>query len=156
MACSAQDGSLWIALFGTNKLGHLDPATAKLAEITLPESGARPRRLAITPDGRIWYSDYARGYLGMYDPRSKVAREWRTPSDTGNTYGIGVAPDGAVWVNDARHGTMIRFDPATEHMESVLIPTRGSVVRNVTIDSTRHRLWIAESGVNRIGRIDLK
>lgn len=152
----APDGSLWMALFGTNKLGHLDPATAKLTEITLPESGARPRRLAITSDGRVWYSDYARGYLGMYDPRTKVAREWKTPNDTANTYGIGIAPDGAVWVNDARHGTMIRFDPATEHMESVQIPTRGSVVRNVTVDSTRHRLWIAESGVSRIGRIDLR
>jgi hypothetical protein len=30
------------------------------------------------------------------------------------------------------------------------------VIRNVTIDSTRNRLWIAESGVSRLGRIDLK
>jgi streptogramin lyase len=48
------------------------------------------------------------------------------------------------------------FDPKTEKMEVVPIPTRGSVVRNVTVDSARNRLWIAESGVSRIGRIDLK
>jgi virginiamycin B lyase len=156
----APDGSLWIALFGTNKLGHLDPKTAKLTEIDLPDSGTRPRRLCITSDGRIWYSDYSRGYLGMYDPKTKATKEWKTPSDqpgsTSNPYGIGVAPDGAIWVNEARQGTMVRFDPVTEHMEVVPIPTRGSVVRNISFDSTRHRLWIAESGISRMGRIDLK
>jgi len=152
----APDGTIWVALFGTNKLGHIDPATAKLTEIDLPDAGARPRRLALTSDGRVWYSDYARGYLGMYDPKTKAAREWKTPEDNSNPYGIGIAPDGAVWFNEARQGNMVRFDPATEKMEVVEIPTRGSVIRNVTIDSTRHRLWIAESGVSRLGRIDLK
>jgi virginiamycin B lyase len=152
----APDGSLWIALFGTNKLGHLDPATAKLIEIDLPNAATRPRRLAVTSDGRDWYSDYARGYLGMYDPKSKATREWKTPNDNSNPYGIGVAPNGMIWVNEARQGTMVMFNPATEKMEVVTIPTRGSVIRNVTVDSTRRRLWIAESGVSRIGRIDLK
>ena len=67
-----------------------------------------------------------------------------------------VAPDGAVWFNESRQGNMIRFDPKTEHMEVVKIPTGGSVIRNVTVDSARGRLWLAESGVNRLGRIDLK
>jgi virginiamycin B lyase len=92
----------------------------------------------------------------MYDPKTKAAREWKTPDDNSNPYGIGVAPDGSIWINEARQGNMVRFDPATEKMDVVAIPTKGSVIRNVTIDSTRHRLWIAESGVNRLGRIDLK
>ena len=50
----------------------------------------------------------------------------------------------------------VNFDPATEKMELVPIPTRGSIVRNVTVDSARHRLWLAESGVNRLGLIDVK
>jgi virginiamycin B lyase len=152
----APDGSLWMALFGTNKLGHLDPATAKLVEVDLPEAGARPRRLAITSDGRIWYSDFARGYLGMYDPKTKAAKEWKTPDDNSAPYGIGVAPSGVIWFNESRQGNMVMFDPKTEKMEVVPIPTRGSVIRNVTVDSTRNRLWIAESGVSRMGRIDLK
>ena len=152
----APDGTIWVALFGTNKLGHIDPATAKLTEIDLPNAGARPRRLAITADGRVWYADYARGYLGLYDPKTRAAREWKTPDDNSNPYGMGIAPDGAIWINEARQGTMVRFDPATEKMEVVVIPTRGSVIRNVTVDSIRHRLWIAESGVSRLGRIDLK
>jgi virginiamycin B lyase len=149
-----------MALFGTNKLGHLDPKTAKLSEIDLPNPDTRPRRLCITSDGRIWYSDNARSHIGMYDPKTKTAKEWRTPSGapdtTSNPYGIGVAPDGAIWVNESRQGTMVRFDPATERMEVVQIPTKGTVVRNISFDSTRQRLWIAESGRSRMGRIDLK
>jgi virginiamycin B lyase len=126
----------------------------------LPNPATRPRRLCITSDGRIWYSDNARSHIGMYDPTTKTAKEWRTPSGrpdtTSNPYGIGVAPDGAIWVNESRQGTMVRFDPATERMEVVPIPTKGTIVRNISFDSTRHRLWIAESGRSRMGRIDLK
>lgn len=156
----APDGTLWMALFGTNKLGHLDPATGHLATVDIADSTARPRRLAITSDGRIWYTDYTRGYLGMYDPRTKTSKEWKTPNQapehTSNPYGIGVAPDGAVWFNEARQGNMVRFDPGSGAMAVVPIPTRGSVIRNVTVDSARGRLWIAESGVSRLGRIDLR
>jgi virginiamycin B lyase len=124
--------------------------------VDLPDAGARPRRLAITSDGRIWYGVYARGYLGMYDPRTNAKREWKTPDADSHPYAIGIAPDGSVWFDESRQGTMVRFDPRSEHMQPVPIPTRGSVVRNVTVDSTRWRLWIAESGVSRIGRIDLR
>jgi virginiamycin B lyase len=131
-----------------------------LTEIDLPNAGARPRRLAITSDGRIWYSDYARGYLGMYDPKTKTAKEWPTPNTKPGSgsapYGIGIAPDGAVWFNEARNSTMVRFDPKSEQMEVVAVPTKGSVIRNVSVDSVRHRLWLAESGISRLGRIDLK
>ena len=107
MDCSARPTGRWIALFGTNKLGHLDPKTAKLTESILPNAGARPRRLAITSDGRIWYSDYARGYLGMYDPKTKAATEWKTPDDNSATVRHRHRTDGAVWFNEARQGTMV-------------------------------------------------
>jgi virginiamycin B lyase len=156
----APDGSLWIAMFARNALGHVDPKTGDLTMIALPNDSTRPRRLAVTSDGRVWYTDYSRGYLGMYDPKTKATKEWKTPSfkpeTSTNPYGIGVAPDGKVWFNEARPGNMVVFDPKTEKMEVVPIPTKGSVVRNVSVDSTRGRLWLALSGTSRLGRIDLK
>ena len=156
----APDGSLWIAMFARNALGHVDPKTGTLTMIDLPDPRSRPRRLAVTSDGRVWYSDYSRGYLGMYDPKTKATKEWPTPNfkrDTStNPYGIGVAPDGKVWFNEAKYSTMVAFDPKTEKMEVVPIPTKGSIVRNVSVDSTRGRLWLALSGTSRLGRIDLK
>jgi hypothetical protein len=51
---------------------------------------------------------------------------------------------------------MVAFDRKTEKMETVTIPTSGSIVRNMTVDSTRSRVWLALSGTNRIGKIELK
>jgi hypothetical protein len=41
-------------------------------------------------------------------------------------------------------------------METIRIPTPGSVVRNISIDSARSRVWLALSGTGRIGKIELK
>jgi streptogramin lyase len=40
----APDGSIWVVLFGSNKLAHIDPETLEHDEIELPRAGARPRR----------------------------------------------------------------------------------------------------------------
>ena len=75
----APDGSIWVVLFGTNKLAHVDPSTLELVEVELPHAGARPRRLEVLDDGRVWYVDYARGTLGVYDPAGKSFNEWQIP-----------------------------------------------------------------------------
>jgi len=57
----APDGHLWIALFGTNKLGEVDPANpSMLIEHVLPNAASRPRRLVVDKEGRVWYGDSPR------------------------------------------------------------------------------------------------
>ncbi len=154
---NAPDGSIWVALFGTNKLGHVDAATGEMKEITLSENGARPRRLVVDESGVVWYSDFARGRLGSYNPKSGIAREWLSPGGaTSAPYGIAIAPDGRIFYNEAKTGVMIVFDRKTGQTETINIPTRGSVVRNISVDSTRARVWLALSGIGRLGRINLK
>jgi hypothetical protein len=51
---------------------------------------------------------------------------------------------------------MVAFDRKTQKMETIKIPTPGSIVRNISVDSTRSRVWLALSGTNRIGKIELK
>jgi hypothetical protein len=41
-------------------------------------------------------------------------------------------------------------------METIRIPTSGSIVRNMAVDSTRGRVWLALSGISKLGKIDLK
>jgi virginiamycin B lyase len=152
----APNGHMFIALFGTNKLAELDPANpATLVEHTLPNASSRVRRLAVDAQGRVWYGDYARDRLGMFDPATRQFREWTTPSTTGLPYGMVIGPDDRVWYNDDGASTMVAFDPVTEQSQIVMIPTRGSTVRNVAVDRTRRRIWLAESGVGRIGLIQL-
>jgi virginiamycin B lyase len=152
----APNGHLFIALFGTNKLAELDPANpATLVEHVLPNAGSRVRRLAVDAQGRVWYGDYARDRLGMFDPATKQFREWTTASTAGLPYSIVIGPDDRVWYNDDGASMMVAFDPVTEQSQIVMIPTRGSTVRNVAVDRTRRRIWLAESGVGRIGLIQL-
>jgi hypothetical protein len=48
---------------------------------------------------------------------------------------------------------MVVFDPRTSQSQIYDIPTKGAVVRNVSLDVERHRLWLALSGTGRIGLI---
>jgi virginiamycin B lyase len=154
---NAPDGSIWIALFGTNKLGRIDAETGALREIALPQSGARPRRLVVDESGVVWYSDFARGYLGSYNPRSGAFKEWLSSGGASSApYGMAIAPDGRIFYDEAGTGTVVAFDPNTAKTETVKIPTGGSIVRNISVDSTRNRVWLALSGIGRIGKIELK
>jgi virginiamycin B lyase len=154
---NSPDGSIWVAMFGTNKLGRIDGETGDLREFTLPASGARPRRLVVDETGMVWYSDYARGYLGSYNPKSGAFKEWLSPGGARSApYGIAIAPDGRIFYDEARSGAIVAFERKSGQMETIRIPTPGSIVRNMAVDSTRSRIWLALSGTGRIGKIELK
>lgn len=146
---------LWAALFGTHKLAHVVAATGDIHEIDLPHDDARPRRLAVDSDGNVWYTDYARSALGMVDTKTRAMKEWPTPSANAGPYGIAIGPDGRIWFDESRTSLMVAFDPHTGKMETIPIPTKGAIVRNIAVDSTRRRIWLALSGTGRIGLIDL-
>jgi virginiamycin B lyase len=153
----APDGSLWVALFATNKIAQIKvEAPAMMLEVTLPAGGARPRRIAVDTAGHVYYTDYARGYLGRYDPATKMFKEWPSPAGAGSApYGITVGPDKRIYYAESGNDTIAVFDPATEKFQSVAIPTKGSVVRNMATDLTRRRVWMSLSGVRKMAYIDV-
>ena len=141
--------------FGTNKLASIDPQTMRIREYPLP-SGARPRRLAVADDDTVYYSDYARGYLGRLDPKTGQVREWASPGGPkSKPYGIAITPDGMVWYSESgvQPNTIVRFDPRQQLFGRAEIPSGGGVVRNMA--ATRDgRLYIASSGVNKVGVVE--
>jgi virginiamycin B lyase len=150
-------GVPFFTLYGTNKLGSIDPESLEIKEFMLPHSGIRPRRIAVTSDDVIWYGDYDRGYLGSYDPKTGRHREWPTPSGPpSQIYGITAAND-VIWYNESgvRPNTIVRFDPKTERFQSWIIPSGGGVVRHMMPDKSGN-IWIAGSGVNKIGVVEVK
>jgi virginiamycin B lyase len=151
------NGTPYYCEFGANKLASIDPETMTIHEYALPDAGARPRRLAITPDDVIWYTDYARGFLGRFDTKTGEMREFPSPGGPGSEpYGITVAK-GAVWYSESgvRPNTLVRFDPASASFQSWAIPGGGGVVRNMM--ATRDgNLVIAESGVDRVALVEIK
>ncbi|MFL5464389.1 MAG: hypothetical protein ACJ8AC_10180, partial [Gemmatimonadaceae bacterium] len=107
--------------------------------------------------GIVWYSDYARGFLGSFNPKTGAFNEWLSPGGaTSAPYGIAIGPDGRIFYNEARSGNMVAFDSKRSKAETIKIPTSGSIVRNIAVDSTRSRVWLALSGIGRIGKIELK
>ncbi|MEP7067300.1 MAG: hypothetical protein ABI889_14795, partial [Gemmatimonadota bacterium] len=139
-----------------NKLGRVNTTTGATTEFVIPNEDARPRRIEVAPDGMVYYTDYARGYLGRLDPGSNQFKEWRSPGgDRAAPYAIAYAPDGRIWYNESGTGQMVAFDLKTGKMETVKIPTPGSVVRNVSVDAKRNIIWLAESGVQRLGKLEL-
>jgi len=155
----APDGSLWVALFGTNRLARIDPATDPPAseEVALPAGDARPRRVAVDAEGTVWYTDYDRRALGAMSPAAAGAdqfREFPTPAG-GRPYGIAIGPDGHVWYDDSDAGEIVGFDPVTETVlaELPLTPSSPGPVRNMDVDEARQRIWLALSDVGRLGVI---
>jgi len=147
---------VFIVLFGTNKVASIDK-NMQVKEYPLPDAGARPRRIAISPDDMIWYADFARGFLGRLDPATGQVKEWQSPSGPkSQPYGI-VFTKGALWYNEsfAKPNTIVRFDPKTEKFQSWAIPGGGDIVRNMDVLPDGNPI-LANSLVNQVGLVTIK
>src|SRR5205085_92899 len=133
------------------------PQSLQIREWTLPDPGARPRRLAIGPDDAIWYADFARGFLGRLDLATGAVKEWPSPSGPkSEPYGI-VFTKGALWYNEsaAKPNTIVRFDPASEKFQSWAIPGGGDIVRNMDVTPDGNPV-MANSLTNQVGLVEIK
>ena len=85
-------------------------------------------------------------------------KEWPSPSGPrSQPYGIAATKDDIIWYNESavRPNTIVRFDPKTENFQSWAIPSGGNVVRNMAVTKDGD-IVMAESGVNRVGLVDVK
>lgn len=147
-------GVPWFDLFGTNKIGRIDPQTLEIREYTLPAPEARPRRIGVDSKDVIWYTDYARGYLGRLDPRTGEVKEFASPGGPqSRPYDIAITSDDVIWYSESgvEPNTLVRFDPASGRFQTWPIPSGGGVVRHM-VAAPDDTLWLACSGVNRIAR----
>ncbi len=150
-------GDPWYCEFNSNKLAHIDRATFEIKEYLLPE-GARPRRLAVAPDDRVYYSDHIRGYLGRLDPKTGKVEEWPSPGgQNSRPYAILTMSDGIVWYSESNvtPNTLVRFDPKDNSFMKWPIPSGGGVLRHFVATKDGKQIYIAGSGVNKVGIVDI-
>jgi len=151
----ASDGTVWVVLFGTNKLAEIDPNTLELTEHALPDEGARPRRVGILDNGHVYYTDYARGYLGRFDPSSGMFEEWEMPSGSGaRPYGMAIDSQDRIWYvsTGPSPNPFVGFDPATEGFFSIThIPSGAGAVRHMDYYAPTGTVWFGADS-NTIGR----
>ena len=127
-----------------------------IKEYTLPQSSARPRRLALSNDDTIWYTDFARGMLGRLDARTGDVKEWPSPSGPHSEPYAVVYTKGAVWYAEtaAKPNTIVRFDPATSAFQSWAIPGGGDIVRNMDVTPDGNPV-VANSLANQVGIVQV-
>ena len=157
MALSADGGSVFFDLFGSNKIARVDRSSMAITEYRLPDAASRPRRIAVTGDGLVWYSDYARGRLGRLDPQTGKVTEYPSPGGPqSQPYAI-AALGGAVWYVETgvQPNVLVRFDPATEKFQTWSIPSGGGVVRNM-MPTRDGNLALACSGINGVALAEIK
>ena len=157
MASSADGQSVFVDLFGTNKIASIDRQSAAVKEYPLPDSASRPRRIAVSGDGSVWYSDYARGRLGRLDPKSGKVTEYPSPGGPQSQPYATAALNGVIWYVETgvAPNVLVRFDPATARFQTWTIPSGGGVVRNMMATHDGN-LALACSGVNGIALAAIK
>jgi virginiamycin B lyase len=152
-------GRPFFDLFGTNKIGTIDPQSGQFRAYPLPNDRARPRRIAITSDDAIWYGDYTRGYLGRLDPRSGKVDEWALPSGGMSLpYAMTADDRGRVWLAETgpQPNRLVAFDPSQRKFtETITIPsTSANTIRHMTFDRATRQIWFG-GDANMIGRVQV-
>jgi virginiamycin B lyase len=154
----APDGKVWFDLFGTNKLGMIDPKVMEVKTFALPNERTRPRRIAITADGLIWYGDYSRGYLGRLDPKAGSVREYALPGGAMSLpYAMALDGRGRIWLAETglRPNRLVAFDPASGTFTDTVTVGGGATpntIRHMTFDARRGVIWFGTDR-NTIGRL---
>ena len=152
-----KEGRPWFDLFGTNRIGTIDPATMTPKEFTLPDPASRPRRIAMTSDGMIWYSDHSRGKVGRLNPKTGEVKDWDMPGGAGSRpYAINVDDKDRLWISETG-GTVRRlvgFDTRQERVFAISdLDAQGGTVRHMMFDGKTRELWFGTDGgtVGKIG-----
>lgn len=143
-------GRPWIALFRTNLIAMIDPATLEVKRYATPRETARIRRLAITSDGMVWYVDFAGGYIGRLDPQTGQVREWQAPGGEGaRPYGMAADDRDRLWFSEFGTANLVGFDPKAEKFFSTTKLSAG--IRHMSFHGPTRTLWFGTDAGN-IGR----
>ena len=153
----ANDGTVWVAYNGVNKIGALDPESMEVRYYTLPDPASRVRRLGLSSDGMVWFVNSTMGRIGRLNPATGEIKEWDSPSGpASHPYALAVIDD-KIWYNESgmRPDALVRFDPETEKFQSWAIPSGVGIIRNVWVTRDSN-LLIHQSSTNRVGLVTIK
>lgn len=154
MVAVSPDGTrAYVANMGSGGVGVFDLAAArKLRDIP---AGEQPEGLALTPDGRrLWVADREGDTVRVFDTATfrEVARAptARTPIR------VAITPDGAYAVtSNFGAGTLGVYDAATARLvRSISVGRPGSQQVTLLFSKDGERLYVAETGVDRVAEVD--
>jgi hypothetical protein len=129
-AAPDKEGNLWMPYYGgANKIGELDPETAKVKEYDVPNPNAVGIHSAYPgPDGNVWLGEFGINKVGKFDPKTEKLTEYADdylPGKEGLVVGgskhtVRTGPDGIAWSSGSR---ISRLDPKTGKFTDFNEPT---------------------------------
>lgn len=140
-----EDGKLYGVDEGHDVIWVLDPETAAVEEISLPDSdlpvggllsGAAlpigiftgkhgPHSLAQAEDGRFWITTALSSTLMGFDPESKTFEVIEIGEGALYPHTVRIDDEGIVWFTIAVSNQVGRFDPETNQLEVLQLPHNG-------------------------------
>lgn len=153
---AAEDGTLWIAYNGTNKIGAMNPDTMVVKYYEIPNERTRVRRLDLDSEGIVWFVNSTQGKIGRLDPATGAIKQWDSPSGpSSHPYSLAVIDD-VIWYNESgmRPDALVRFNPKSESFQSWAIPSGVGIVRNVW-KTEAGNLLIHQSSSNKVGLVKI-
>jgi YVTN family beta-propeller protein len=152
---SRDESKLFTSNMGSNSIGVLEQTADETWRQTLVFVGKGPEALDESPDGReLWTAHSADGGISIIDPTDKkVIHSFDAKTQRSNR--LKFTPDGRyVLVSDLSGGELLVID-AVRRKERARIKV-GRTPTGILIEPSGRHAYVAVSGENRIGVLDLK
>jgi virginiamycin B lyase len=105
---TAPDGSLWVTLYGTGKLLHVDPVAAKVVHEYVLPGGPKSGPYAVTVNGAgiVWANEFATDTIVRLDPQTGQMRPFSLPSKGAGVRKMIVDAEGRLWYMGSHNGRL--------------------------------------------------
>ena len=104
---AAQDGMLWVTLYGNGKLAKVDPAAAKIVrEYQLPAGNAGPYAVNIDGGGMVWVNEINTDTVVRLNPATHEMRVVDLPSKSVGIRKMSVDAAGRLWYMGSHNGRL--------------------------------------------------
>jgi len=147
------DGNLWFTEPAANRIGRMDTRGRLLGEFAVPTANSRPRGIAAGPcgDNHVWFTEEI-GRIGRIDAAGNVV-ELANTGIASHLRGItpGPAGDCNLYVADRGQDCIVKISTTGQFL--VIFLAIGSLPTGI-VAGPDGRLWFAEAGLNRIGRME--
>jgi streptogramin lyase/mono/diheme cytochrome c family protein len=145
-----EQGKVYWAELGADRIGTLDPASSQFNFFRLPTEGGGAHTLRADSKGNIWYTNYAAtGKVGRVNYKTNEVREYEVVKSFSG-YGMTVDKQDRAWFVGLNSPVIIGYDPKTDAFINYPI---SNPARRPTVDSKGH-VWAAEFFGNRIAEVN--
>ncbi len=159
-----QQGRIWFAETGANRVGMFDPQKREFAEYPIPTPEAEPHGITVVREGIIWFTQAAKDKIGRLDPKTGGIRDFPVPAGgirPGARGGVGrihapmMGNDGFLYSSNEWMSSIVKLDPKTGQTWEYLTQTKASRPYGIQIDLAGD-VWFAAAGSDYVGKLGTK